>query len=459
VSLRVRLLAAFAYALLIVIVALEVPLVTNLNDRVNAEIQAESAAEAQVVAASIADQLRNPGRLEQVTTEASTRLGGRVFIVDGRGRLLADSSHEVPVGTVYASDAHPPLLRALQGEVAQGRHPPDLDVLSTAVPIVRQGQTRGALEVEQSVARVNSQVRGDIAALIGVGVLALALGLGVAWLLAGSIARPINALAGVARRMAGGDLSARAEPTGSKEQEEVARAFNEMADRLGAVLESQRAFVADASHQLRTPLTGLRLRLEAAEAKAGGRAGEDLAAAEVETVRLAGLVEDLLALASSEEPGEAGGAELSATVTAAGERWNEAAAEAGHELRVRGDGQVGVRASERDLAVMLDNLIENALKYSARGSPVEISWGPRDGGGAISVSNEGGPLSEDERLHAFERFYRGESSRRRRGTGLGLSIVAALARRSGGRARLANSRAGGVVAEVELPGTDDFADS
>ena len=186
------------------------------------------------------------------------------------GALLADSSGQSRLGTsVFAEEEHPPLLEALDGGIGQGTHPPDLDVLSTAVPIVRNQRTIGALEVEQSIASVNDEVRNDVAALIGIGLLAMALGLGVAWILAGSLSRPLNALADAARRMAGGDLGARAPERGSSEQVEVARSFNEMADRLGAVLESQRAFVADASHQLRTPLTGLRLRLEAAADKAG----------------------------------------------------------------------------------------------------------------------------------------------------------------------------------------------
>ncbi len=455
-SLRVRLLAAFAYALLIVIVALQVPLATNLRDRVNAEVEADSAAQAQIVAGSVGDQLARRGRLGQVTAEAARRLGGRVFIVDGHGRLLADSAQEVPLGSVYASDAHPPLLTALRGEIGQGTHPPDLNVLSTAVPIVRGGRTRGALEVEQSVEKVNDEVTNHVVALVGVGVLALGLGLGVAWILAGSISRPIDALAGVARRMAAGDLEARAEPRGSSEQVEVSEAFNEMADRLGTVLESQRAFVADASHQLRTPLTGLQLRLEAAAAKAGpGATADELTAAERETERLAAIVGDLLDLASSEQPAEVGRGELSVAAPAAAERWREAAAEQGaHDLRLAGERDVPVRASERDLAVILDNLIENAVKYSPRHSPIEIGWSGRADAGTLSVTSAGGPLSDEERRRAFERFYRGESSDRGRGSGLGLPIVAALARRSGGAARLDN-RAGGVVAEVTLPRPDE----
>ena len=216
-SLRARLLAAFAYALLIVIVALMVPLATNLRDRVNAEVEADSAAQAQVVAASVADQIDRPAQLTQVTSEAAENLGGLVFVIDGRGSVLADSED----GATGRTTDDPIALEALGGEIAQGRHDEGGEILSTAVPIVRDGRTIGALEVEQSLASVDDEVRNDVAALIGVGVLALALGLGVAWILAGSISRPIHALAAAARRMAGGDLSARVEPRGSREQVEV----------------------------------------------------------------------------------------------------------------------------------------------------------------------------------------------------------------------------------------------
>ncbi len=124
-SLRARLLAAFAYALLVVMVALMVPLASNLDDRVNAEVEADSAAQAQIVAASVADQMNRPARLQQVSAEASEQLGGRVFIVDGRGRLLADSSGQSRLGTsVFADEEHPPLLEALDGGIGQGTHPP-----------------------------------------------------------------------------------------------------------------------------------------------------------------------------------------------------------------------------------------------------------------------------------------------------------------------------------------------
>ena len=453
-SLRTRLLAAFAYALLIVIVALEVPLATNVGDRIDAEVEADSAAQAQVVAVSAAERLPDPAQLQPLSDEAAARLGGPVAIVNGRGALLVSSpAGAVQAGSTYATPERPEVLAALNGEIDQAQRGGSL---FTAVPIVRGGRTRGALQVEQDLSPVDTAVREDVVALIGIGVLALALGLGVAWILAGTIARPIDALAGVARRMAGGDLAARAEPKGSSEQVEVATAFNDMAERLQAAHESQRAFVADASHQLRTPLTGLRLRLEAAGAKAGGDAGEEIAAAEREADRLSTVVADLLALASSEEPAEPRRAGLEAAARAAASRWGDPAAETGHRIKVHDGPDLTVSAGERDLALMLDNLLENALKYSPRGSTVELGWRARDGAGAIAVANQGGPLPDEDLARAFERFHRGSAALRDGGTGLGLPIVAALAQRSGGRARLRNAD-GKVVCEIEIPLTDGSA--
>jgi len=446
-SLRARLLAAFAYTLLVVIVALEVPLSINVSDRVNAEVEADSAAQAQVAAANVSDQLGNPARVQQLASEAAQNLDGLVFVIDGNGTQIASSE-----GTGNGTPTDDPVAReALRGNIAQGRHHEGRDVLSTAVPIVRNGRTIGALEVEQSLDAVHSQVRQDVLALIGIGVLALILGLGVAWILAGSIARPLRSLGDAARRRAAGDTEARAPARGSREQVEVAEEFNEMADRLDAVLESQRAFVADASHQLRTPLTGLRLRLEAAGVKTDDPAvRRELEAAEHESARLEGLVSDLLELASSEQTAEEQTADLTDAAHDAIERWRGPADESGHEIRLDENGGGVVRAGDTELAAILDNLIENALKYSPRGSTVTVETERVDGTGRLGVLSESGPIDPELSRRAFERFYRG--SDRRDGTGLGLPIVAALARRRGGAARIGNADGALVRAEVTLPG-------
>ena len=178
------------------------------------------------------------------------------------------------------------------------------------------------MRVTQGVDAVETEVRNDVIALIGVGVVALLLGLGVAWLLAGSLARPLRGLAASARRVAGGDLDSRADVSGSTEQREVATAFNDMTGRLGRSLRAQREFVANASHQLRTPLTGLRLRLEAAAAKSSEpEVREELAAAEHETDRLARLLSELLTLAGERERPPAEPVDVGEAAAGACERW------------------------------------------------------------------------------------------------------------------------------------------
>ena len=456
-SLRVRLLAAFAYVLVLVIVALEVPLALNLGRRVDAEIRSEAQGQAQLLAASVSGRLRDRDDLDDLVSEAGERLSGRVIVVDSRGRLLADSAGSGLRSQSYAS--RPEIAAALRGEPSQGERRSESlseELLFTAVPVVGSGRTAGAVRVTQSVDAVGAEVRSDVIALIGVGVVALLLGLGVAWLLAGSLARPLRGLARTARTVAAGDLDARARVEGSSEQREVATAFNEMTGRLARALRSQQEFVANASHQLRTPLTGLRLRLEAAALKSTDPDVErDLLAAERETERLARLLTELLTLARERERPEPEPVALAAVVREAAERWEGPAEQSGHRLRAEAEGDGVVSATEADLAVILDNLVENALNYSPAGTTVGISAGAEGAEAVIAVSDEGPGISGEEHERVFERFYRGEAGGGGAGTGLGLSVVEALARRWGGEVTLATRPAGGTRAELRLPLRDE----
>jgi two-component system, OmpR family, sensor kinase len=454
VSLRARLLAAFAYVLVLVIVALLVPLVLNLSRRVDAEVKSEAQGQAALLAASASGRLDDERELDRLVRGSAERLGGRVIFVDDQGRLLADSAGSGLRSASYAN--RPEIAQALGGETAQGTRYSDLldaDLLFTAVPVVETGRTEGAVRVTQSVSSVNSEVRSDVVALVGVGLIALLLGLGVAWLLAGSLARPLRGLARTARRVSGGDLDARASVEGSTEQREVAGAFNEMTGRLSTALRSQSEFVANASHQLRTPLTGLRLRLEAAGLKTDEPAvRRDLAAAEHETERLAALIGDLLMLARERERPEPDLLSLSDVAEAARERWEASVEHAGGRLHVAGDGDPVVASAAADLAVMLDNLVENAVNYAPPGSDVGIEFGARADEAWVAVLDAGPGIPAEERERVFERFYRGSASARGvQGTGLGLPLVRALAERWGGAVRLESRSGGGTRAEVRLP--------
>jgi len=456
VSLRTRLLAAFAYILVLVIVALEVPLAFNLSRRVDAEIRSEARGQAQQLASFVPGRLGSARQLERLVRDAEERLGGRVIVVGPlpRGRLLADSAGSGLLGTPYAS--RPEIAAALNGRAVQGERRSDVldtDLMFTAVPVVIDDRTAGAVRITQSVDAVNDEVRSDVIALAAVGVLALALGLGLAWLLAGSLARPQRALAQAARRVAAGDLDARARVEGSSEQREVAAAFNDMTGRLARALRAQREFVANASHQLRTPLTGLRLRLEAAALKSRDPEVErELLAAERETERLARLLTELLTLARERERPEPELVSVASVVEAAAERWEAPASNGDHRLAVSGEGSPAVSATDADLAVILDNLIENALNYSPPGTAVAIEWGASGDSAWVAVLDEGPGIDPGERDRVFERFYRGAASRGgAAGTGLGLSVVDALARRWEGSVTLEERAEGGTRAELRLP--------
>jgi signal transduction histidine kinase len=459
-SLRLQLLSAFAYVLLLIIVALEVPLALNLARRIDAEVKNEAAAQAFVVSAGAAGRMSKPQQLAELVHSSGSDLGARVIVVGPppNGRLLADSTVATVPRISYAS--RPEIAAALGGERAQGeRHSDTLgqDLLYTAVPVTNNGKVVGAVRVTQSIEAVHHRVRRGVLALIAIGAFALALGLALAWVLAGSLSRPLRNLAATARRVEGGDLEARAEVAGAREQREVSAAFNDMADRLGVVLAAQREFVANASHQLRTPLTGLRLRLESARAKAGREAEPELEAAEREVERLARLLTSLLTLArEGDEPPPAHPVSLARVAERALERWAATAEQEGRELELAGSGDATVHASEEDLATLLDNLIENALRYSP--TRVQVDWG-RDGDRAwLAVLDEGPGLVAGEETQLFDRFARGSAGSGRSGTGLGLAIVRTLARRWRGEAMLQNRPEGGVRAEVRFPAAATVAE-
>jgi two-component system, OmpR family, sensor kinase len=456
-SLRGTLLIAFAYVLVLVIIALEVPLVLNLSQRVDAEVKAEASAQAQLVATTATDELDQPGALERLVQRSARSLGGRVIVVDERGRLLADSVGPGLVGSSYAS--RPEIADALGGRASQGtRESSSLGetLLFTAAPVLRNGQNAGAIRVTQSVEAVQDAIRNDALALIGVGAVALLLGVGVGWVLAGFLARPPRALAATARSVAAGDLEARAPEQGPHEEQEVAAAFNEMTARLAASLEAQSDFVANASHQLRTPLTGLQLRIEAAAASSDPRkARAELVEAEGELDRLAGLLTNLLALArAGERSPEARAVSLAQCTRAARARWRARAEAHGQRLELQSDPGVEVLASGEDLGIILDNLIENAISYSPRGSEIAVRSGRRDGFGVLAVDDQGPGLAGEEAERVIERFYRGDAAAGTTGTGLGLAIVRVLARRWGGEVRLENLPEGGLRAAATLPLVD-----
>jgi signal transduction histidine kinase len=460
VSFRARLVLAAAYLLAAVVIALAVPLALSVDRRATSELESDVVGNATVLSGRVANLVRigATNRLTAVVADATVGDDARTVVVNRNGVALADTSGATLAGEPFATAERPEFQAALVGggvDVRQ-RHSETLgeELLLVTVPVTDRGEVIGALRVSAPMGEVESSVRSSWLALGLIGLAVVSAGLVLAWILAGSIARPVEKLRGAAGRLGRGDLDARVEPEGPREIDELGRSFNRMAGEVSSNLAAQRDFVANASHQLRTPLTGLKLRLEAIRGE-GGTAAEEAAKAEAELDRLSALVDDLLALArASSDQARPERVDLREALRAAGRRWAAPVATAGRDLAID-EGEAGeVWAAPADVAHVLDNLIDNAIRYSPPGARITVNP-VRDGGRpGFVVSNTGPGIPPEERERIFERFFRGTGGRATGpGTGLGLAIVAELAERWGGSVELLDGPGTRVRARFQAPAT------
>jgi signal transduction histidine kinase len=468
VSLRARLILAAAYLLTVAVITLEVPLALSIEKRATREFEAGILTNAVLVAARINDDVPKSGTdpalapnpppaISSIVDQAAQVTGARIIVTDPLGRLIADSSDEAPIGTLYATPDRPELqaVTAVPGgqiDVRQ-RFSETLGeaLILVTVPVVHNHEAIGAVRVSERLGALHARVRRSWLGFGLIGVIVILAGLALAWFLATTLARPVLRLEEAAARLGTGDLDTRAEPEGPKEFAALGGSFNRMADALGANIAAQRDFVANASHQLRTPLTGIKLRLEAIEQE-GGFAAEQARKASGEVDRLSELVDDLLSLARASSAETAGARiDLADAAARAVDRWSGPAEREGKRVELIATGPVDVWANEEDLARVLDNLVENAIRYCGEGALIRVealaSRSP-----TLAVEDDGPGIPTADRARLFERFFRGATGKMSGpGTGLGLAVAAELIRRWGGDIRLAERSTGGARFEARFP--------
>lgn len=434
------------------LIALGLPLTITLQQRATAELEREALIETQGIAAAIdPEDVDDPEKLQPIVDQAAAQVGGRVIIVDEEGVLVVDSEGPAERGAFFATPGRPEIRSALDGSPhSEIRDSQDLseDIMATAVPIPDESRIVGAVRVTRSVQRVNDRVRNVTLGLLAIGGAALFAGLLLAFGLARSFSRPLVGLAGAARRLGSGDLSARAQDVGgATEIEDLGRSFDEMADRLERTVRAQREFVANASHQLRTPLTGMRLRIESAIAETEDEgAKRQLAAAEREVDRLSEIVDRLLATSRNVEEGKPTHVDLGDAVARAVTRWSERAERLESTLVTRGAGETA-QGDPSDIDQILDNLIHNAISYAP--GDVTIETGRRDGSAVLTVKDAGPGIPVDDLPRVTDRFYRG-SGTPPGGSGLGLAIARDLAEKWGGSLEVTSTPGEGTRVEVAL---------
>jgi len=273
----------------------------------------------------------------------------------------------------------------------------------------------------------------------------------IAWRVIGSTLRPVETLRSGAARISGSDQDERlAVPESADEIRALALTLNDMLDRLAAARGRQRAFVADAAHELRSPLTSMRTQLEVARHLGeGGELATDLLA---DVTRLSALVEDLLLLAragsDTSHPQVREPVDLRALLVATASRY----AGARVPVSVADGPAVYANVNSEELRRVLANLVDNAVRHA--GSGVGLAVRTEGGGAVLTVIDDGPGIPADERERVFERFTRLDDARDRDagGTGLGLAIVRELLRRCDGSISLQDNPSGpGLAAVLRLP--------
>jgi two-component system OmpR family sensor kinase len=287
--------------------------------------------------------------------------------------------------------------------------------------------------------------------------------------------RPLQRMGKVAADIAAGDLTRRVEPaTTRSEIGRLGLALNAMLSQIEAAFAERtesnhrlRRFVADASHELRTPLTSIRGYSEMLRrGAANSRTDSELARRRIEeeSIRMTGLVDDMLVLARLDQgrPLEQAPVDLTAIATDALADAHAVAPQ--RQISLASIGPVMVSGDDTRLRQVLGNLVRNALVHTPQNTPIEIAVSTADSVGRISVADHGPGLAHDDMNRIFEPFYRADPSRSRDsgGSGLGLSIVSAVVTAHGGRVKVSETAGGGATFQVELPlaaGASDDASS
>ncbi|NED12916.1 HAMP domain-containing sensor histidine kinase [Streptomyces sp. SID9124] len=400
------------------------------------------------------DERRRTLRTELETYNSVYGIRAGVFYRDDSAMAKAPASWRLPA----EGEGRAAFSEALLGR--RSHDPPQVwpwqdGRVVVASPVVRDGDVIAVVVIDSPT----GQMRGDTMRgwlLIAAGeAVAMLVAVGAAIRLTGWVLLPVRTLDAAAHDIASGRMRSRVAASGGPpELRRLARSFNEMADNVEDVLEQQRAFVADASHQLRNPLAALLLRIEllALELPEGN---EEIASVRTEGRRLGQVLDDLLDLALAEH------AESDLRLTDIGaltaERvasWRPVAEEKGVRLRAEGLPAVTAWADPIALSSALDAIIDNALKFTPPGEEVRVTVASGSQDVTVVVADGGPGLTEQELERVGDRFWRSSQHQNIHGSGLGLSISQALLAAGGGSLSYARREPYGLSVTVSVPRHD-----
>jgi signal transduction histidine kinase len=434
-----RILLGFLGVLIVVIVAVVVPLGFVISSQQTNDFRAATQDANRAVAAVAEEHLDDNAPLTGLRTVVQRFVAGgdRIAVLDADGRVIAQGGRPIP-GAVLSA--------ALAGRSLPNVH----DALVATRPIGDAGPHLGVAVLVRDAAPLDHRHTVLWTTLILAGGVTIVIGAVVGWSLGRWITRPLSSLVHAAHGVGLGDTTSRADAdSGPPQVREVGASFNEMADRVATLLDAQRAMTAEVSHQLRTPLASLRLRLELLAGELGPQHADDVTAIVGETNRLARLVDGLLAVARAEDSQPTPErTDLVALAEARVEAWRPVAAERGIAIDLQVQKSTAL-VTPGHAEQILDNLLDNAVEATPSGGRILVGTHTTERGTWLSVADNGPGMSAERRAHAFDRFVTSRGGEG--GSGLGLAIVNRLVNADRGRIEMSETVGGGLTVTVTLP--------
>lgn len=462
---KFRFLAVVVGVVLLVLAAHDVPLAMHISrverDRLITTLERDAyvlSGRVNAITANDEDALR--AEAIDLLDRFSTTNDATAVITDKNGYLLASTSGSDLAGEDYST--RPEITSALFGRFTSGVRSSNTigeDLIYVAVPIASGNSILGVVRLTYPKSTIDARVADRVRSIVVAAGVSVAMAVLAAFLLASLISRPLTTLRNATDRFAHGDTSTQVDEQGPNETRQLARSFNAMADRVRSMLNMQRSFAGDAAHQIRTPLTALRLRLEQASdsvEKSPAVSRDHIEAALNETDRLTNLTEQLLRLARTEgsvlESSEVDVKSLSDEICT---EWSFLAAEKNVTIENQITGPLICSTNSVALREVLGNYIDNAIEHTPSDSTITMFANQKENLLTITVRDQGQGLTPDQMERAFDRFWRGTSSHASvsgsQGSGLGLAIAAQLALSSNMNLELARPASGiGLDAKVKI---------
>ena len=397
------------------------------------------------------------GNVEKALSGLEETGVSRVLVTDTAGRVLYDTRQQESARGQYAF--YTEIAKALSGsDEFYCAFDGEAFLSRGASPVVYRSQIIGAVYAYQYDAQQGTLLKDLQKNLITISAVVAVLVIGISLLLSRMLTQRISHLLQAIASVREGAYNHRAVVKGSDEIAQIAAEFNSLTGRLQTTEEARRRFVSDASHEMKTPLAGIKLLTDSilqTEDIDPATTREFVADIGHEAARLERITEDLLRLTRL----DSGAIEPAAPVAVApvlerAARMLHPVADQRHiDLTWQADPQATVLATEGDIHQILYNLMENAVKYTAPGGFVRAEVSVEEGQVVMTVQDNGMGIPAEDMPHIFERFYRVDKARSREigGTGLGLSIVGDTVQRRGGEITVADREGGGTVFTVRFP--------